>query len=440
MSPLRVLHINTHDIFGGAARAAYRLHKGLERLGQDSSMFVAHRHSDDPTVLAFKPKPPNWLSVLAQLPGRLLQGLRWQFVGQFQDQSPASAGLFSDTTTPHRSSLFQQMPAADVISLHWISEFVDWHSFFARTSQRIPVVWTLHDMNAFTGGCHYDRGCGKYERTCGACPQLGSGRSGDLSHRIWLRKRRAFAQIAPGQLRFVTPSRWLGDAVRQSSLLSDWPVTVIPYGLDVDDFAPRDRRLARTVLGIPPDAAVILFIAHAVEERRKGFARLAEALADLHDVPNLLALSVGQSKPTVGLDTQHLHLGYVDNDRLLSLIYSAADIFAIPSLQDNLPNTVLESMACGTPVVGFDVGGIPDMVRPGVTGLLAPVGDVAAFGAALRTLLRDLALRAELAANCRRIAEEEYALEIQAGRYIGLYKSIVAGQRKASGGDIHRRQ
>jgi len=431
-SPVRVLHINTHDILGGAARAAYRLHKGLERLGQDSSMFVAHRHGDDPAVLAYQPEPPSWPSVLTQLPDRLLQGLHWYLVGQFQAKRPTSAEVFSDITDPHRSIRFRQIPATDVINLHWVADFVDLRFFFATVSQSVPVVWTLHDMNAFTGGCHYDGGCGKYEGTCGACPQLSSDRSGDLSHRIWLRKKKAFAQVAPGRLQFVSPSRWLADALRRSSLLPHWPVTVIPNGVDVENFAPRDRSFARNVLGIPRDAAVILFVVHSSEQRRKGFAWLAEALAGLYDVPNLLIISVGRNQPIANLHAKHLHLGYVDNDRFLSLIYSAADLFAIPSMQDNLPNTVLESIACGTPVVGFDVGGIPDMVRPGVTGLLAPVGDVAGFRAALSTLLQDSALRAELAANCRRIAQEEYALEIQASHYTRLYKSVVKGQREAS--------
>jgi glycosyltransferase involved in cell wall biosynthesis len=318
------------------------------------------------------------------------------------------------------------LPAADIINLHWIAGFVDLQSFFSEMSRHVPIVWTLHDMNAFTGGCHYDEGCGKYELSCGACPQLSSSKSGDRSHRIWLRKRDAFAEVAPGRLQFVSPSRWLADALRRSSLLADRPVTVIPNGVDVDDFAPRDRRLARDALGIPSDAAVVLFVADSVENRRKGFTLLAEALADLHEVPNLLAVSVGRDKPTANFNAKHLHLGYVDNDRFLSLIYSAADAFAIPSLQDNLPNTVLESLACGTPVVGFDLGGIPDLLRPGVTGFLAPEGDVAAFRDALASLLQDPALRVELAANCRHVAVTEYSLEVQARRYLELYESVLA--------------
>ncbi|MFC2023766.1 glycosyl transferase family 1, partial [Chloroflexota bacterium] len=274
---MRILHISTNDILGGAARAAYGLHTGLNRQGRGSSMLVAHRSSNDPAVTAFR--PPIWPSVLLRLPGLLRQGLHWHLVGQFRDKPSGDDEPFSDSSSPFGSAVVRQLPAADVINLHWIAGFVDQRSFFSRVPQSVPVFWTLHDMNAFTGGCHYDEGCGKYELSCGACPQLDSGKSGDLSRRIWLRKRKAFAQVAPGQLHFVSPSRWLAKALSRSSLLSDRPVTVIPYGVDVDDFAPRDRGFARKVLGIPQDAAVVLFVADSLENRRKGFPLLMEALA-----------------------------------------------------------------------------------------------------------------------------------------------------------------
>jgi glycosyltransferase involved in cell wall biosynthesis len=169
---------------------------------------------------------------------------------------------------------------------------------------------------------------------------------------------------------------------------------------------------------------VVLFIAVSIAKRRKGFVYLAEALSGLKEIPNLLLVSLGHGKPTINSDIAHLHLGHIDNDRLLSLIYSSAEVFAIPSLEDNLPNCVLESMSCGTPVVGFKVGGIPEMVREGVTGLLVPPQDVKALRAAIAELLQDPAKRTEMAANCRRIATEEYSLEVQVQRYVDLYETI----------------
>jgi glycosyltransferase involved in cell wall biosynthesis len=172
-----------------------------------------------------------------------------------------------------------------------------------------------------------------------------------------------------------------------------------------------------------------LFVAGSTNNWRKGFVFLAEALAELTELSNLFLVSLGAGKPALNSHIDHLHLGYADNDRLLSFAYSAADVFVISSVQDNFPNTVLEALACGTPVVGFSVGGIPEMVRSGVTGLLAPPGDERALAGAISHLLENDATRAEMSSNCRLIAVEEYSLEVQAKRYIELYRSIL-GQRQ----------
>ena len=194
-------------------------------------------------------------------------------------------------------------------------------------------------------------------------------------------------------------------------------------------FDGLQRVFSREVVGIPQDAAVILFVADWPAVHRKGISVLVDAVNELRYWPNLLLVSVGHDVPVLdgALACAHRHLGRVDNDHFLSMIYSAADVFAIPSRQDNLPNTVLEAMACGTPVVGFEVGGITDMVRPGMTGLLAPAHDPAAFGEALAQILRDDEKRAEMSATCRRVAVEEYSLSIQAQRYVDLYQRVCSG-------------
>jgi len=166
-----------------------------------------------------------------------------------------------------------------------------------------------------------------------------------------------------------------------------------------------------------------------VSSRQKGFALLAQALTNLCDLPNLFLLSLGRKGSEIAARVPHLHLDHLYNDSMLSLVYSAADLFVVPSLHDNLPNTVLEAMSCGVPVVGFEVGGIPDMVRPSVTGLLVPPGDVDALAGAIRRSLQDSAERTEMGANCRRIAVEEYALEVQARRYVTLYERALGQSR-----------
>jgi glycosyltransferase involved in cell wall biosynthesis len=211
----------------------------------------------------------------------------------------------------------------------------------------------------------------------------------------------------------------------RSALFSGFPVSVIPYGLDVAAFSPADRRSAREHFGIPNDKLVILCVADSLKNPRKGMGALREALAGLKDHPDFLfaTLGVGVSQQDFGMP--HKSLGYLHDDHLVSLAYSAADVVVCPSLQDNLPNTILESMACGVPVVGFNVGGIPDLVREGITGNLVPVGDIAGLRDSILCILRNPTLRAAMATNCRRVAVEEYSLEIQARRYINLYETIL---------------
>jgi glycosyltransferase involved in cell wall biosynthesis len=417
---MKILHLNTHDIFGGAAIAAYRLHAGLRKIGQQSMMLVRERAGSDPDVDAFAPPAELSRRLLRYARRRNLRGS----LASYRETRPADADFFSDDRTEDGAALIEQLPPCDVLHLHWVAGLIDYRSFFPRAARRAPIVWTLHDMNPFTGGCHYDHGCGKFQAACGACPQLGSSRPQDLSRSIWQRKRESYESVPRGRMQLVTPSRWLADQVQRSSLFGKFGVRVIPYGLDLEAFAPRERGHARSVLGLKQDAKVVLFVAHSMGDRRKGFALLAQALNQIQDMPGVHLLSMGRMTHLEKAGIPHVALGQVQSERLLSMVYSAADVVVVPSLQDNLPNTVLESLACGTPVIGCDVGGIPDAVREGVTGMLTPAGDAAALGRALLVMLENPGTRAAMAENCRRVAVAEYSLELQARRYLELYQSM----------------
>jgi len=419
---MKIVQLSKNDRSGGAARTAYRLHQSLRLVGQHSVMVVESRTSDDPSVVMFE-KPMDGLELVRR-------GLRQVRIAgdayRYRRSRPEGYELFSDDRSVYGSTVLDQLPACQVINLHWIPGFVDYRTFFTRIPSSTPIVWTLHDLNPLTGGCHYNLGCDGYLGRCGRCPQLGSEEPEDLAHEIWERKRRLFAKVPPARLHFVTPSRWLRAEVQRSPILARFPVEVIPYGLDVDEFTPRHRGSVRDLLGIPRHAPVLLFAAEEVGNERKGFACLVKALAQCAGrIPNLMLLSVGRNRPTVQIDVPWVHVGSVDNDRFLSMVYSAADLFVMSSLQDNLPNTVLEAIACGIPVVGHAVGGIPDMIRNGVNGLTVPVADVEALGAAIEDVLRDTARCAEMGANARRIAVEEYSLELQGRRYSELYATLV---------------
>jgi glycosyltransferase involved in cell wall biosynthesis len=416
---MRILHLSTHDIRGGAARAAFRVHTALRRAGHDSTMLVAHRDSDDPTVTALV----RSMDLSTRLRRRVRQSrIRREFAG-YQATRPTGLEPFSDDRSQHALDLVRQLPPCDVIHLHWVAGFVDIEAFFSALPRRTSVVWQLHDMNPITGGCHYDQDCGRHISGCGACPQLGSTDPEDLSRQIWKRKQGVFGALEVNRLHLVVPSRWMLQLVKDSPLFAQFPVTLIPYGVDLEEFAPRDRSLAREVLGIPQGAQVVMFVSDHLTNRRKGFSVLSAALSELSQAHNLFLVSVGRGNPQGTGPIPGVHMGEVGNDRWLSVIYSAADLFVIPSLQDNLPNTVLESMACGTPVVGFDVGGIPDLVRPGRTGQLVPIGDAVALRQAITHLLNAPSTCRQMGAECRKVAMEECSYELLAMRHTALYES-----------------
>ncbi len=431
---MNIVHISTSDIKGGAAKSAYRLHAGLQKISQKSQILVANKFSDDDKVLLYKINPVNrsankygW-----NIRGSLLKALKRlsniepdpRDLPYYSAQRPKGYGPFSTTINPQYRDIHAVLPDCDIVNLHWIARFLDYRSFFSNIPTNYSMVWTLHDMNALTGGCHYDYLCGKYNSGCGACPQLGSKETNDLSRQIWQQKREIYSSIDPRHLHLITPSNWLADLCRNSKLLGRFPVLVIPYGLDLKDFAPRDRGFAREVLGIPINAKVLMFIADSLNSHRKGFQILADILPRLHKVKSLLLLSVGNGKPEINIDSPHFHLGHISNERLLSLVYSAADIYLIPSLQDNLPNTVLEAMACGTPTVGFESGGIADMIQSGLNGYLVRPKDTGKMIDIIENLVSNNSDRLQMTSACRKIAVDNYADIECARQYLNFYKTL----------------
>lgn len=417
---MKIVHVATHDGGNGAAIAAYRIHRSLVGLGHDSTMFVAHRRLGDPTVVPFQP-PRRLIS-------RVRRRLRTMQIARSAARYPRirlpELEFFSDDRGPHGADVLAQIPDADVVNVHAMFDFLDYREFLGTVPARTPVVRTLHDMSFFTGGCHIAGSCTRFTGRCGACPRLGSDRDRDLSRAIWLRKQAAFRSVAPGRLHLVTPSRWLASEAQRSSLTGHLPVTVIPFGVDTDTFRPLDQAAARDLFSIPRDASVVLFVAQPIHRANKGFAVLAEALRGVDIAAKVVLVSAGSGTVPVPPPVTHIHLGHVGDERLLALAFNAADVVALPSMNDNLPLTALEALACGRPVAGFAVGGIVDIVRPGATGLLAPPQDVKALGGVIGKLLTDTRGRHQMGQTCRAVAVEEYSLERQARRYVNLYEQL----------------
>jgi glycosyltransferase involved in cell wall biosynthesis len=420
---MKIVLIDTFDYSGGgASRAAYRLHEGLRRVGVESKLFVCYKGRHDPEVYAYEPNR----AASSRLARRARQ-FRWsQEMKPYTKSIPFAHSFYLDDRSPFLADPLKQLPDADLIHVHWVAGFLDFGSFVRWLPKRMPLVWTIHDMSPMTGGCCYDLGCGRFSERCGACPQLGSRNPADPTRTAWERKQRHYSFLDPDRVRLVTPSHWMEQQVGRSPLLGRFPRSVIPYGLDLEVFQPRDRRVAREVLGLPSDAQVLLFNAFNTHEFRKGYHLVDDILSGMQPGRNIWLLSVGREDSSRSGRFNHVRFGAVENDRLLSFVYSAADVYLCPSLADNLPNTLLESVACGTPVAAFEVGGVPDVVRPGVTGLLAAAGDTNRLCQAALELLENRTKCLELSANCRRIAVAEYALDLQAQRFQKLYSTMGA--------------
>ena len=417
-SRIRVLHVSASAL-GGAARAAFRVHLSAQEVGVDSR-FMTERGPLAPGAASL-----TYLATSGVAPRLLRRVRRWRMeneVKSYVRSMPPGYEKFRGDRSPYGKSFASTLPACDVVHLHWVSGFLDF-SALPGVAARAPVVWTLHDMNAFTGGCHYAGTCGGFRDGCGRCPQLGSKSSNDPSHQVLQRKISAVRSLGADDLHLVTPSRWLARQAQASAVLGGRPCEVIPYGLDTKVFRPRDRRAARAEFGIGETEKVVLFVAESVGVRRKGMTVLLEALGHLGQ-RDVHLLTVGYGSWEFPKHLKVTQLGLIHDDARMSLAYSSADVFACPSLEDNFPNTVLEAMACGVPVVGFDVGGIPEMVSDGETGFLAPAGDAGALADAIERILGS-GKSEKFATLCRERAAREFDLRTQGERYLRLYQQIV---------------
>ncbi|MCF8144163.1 MAG: glycosyltransferase [Deltaproteobacteria bacterium] len=433
--PLRsvnVAHLCMQD-FGGAGNAAYRLHRGLQKIGVNSTMVVLNKRSGDSSVRVV-PDGYTGESVRCMgAPGYMSpvwnrQNARWQSqLSQYQER-PRGLEIFTDAMSDVRLDCIQEIQEADIINLHWVAGMVNWPNAKTAFGDK-PIVWTLHDMNAFTGGCHYAEDCDKYREGCGACPQLGSNNEDDLSYQEWMKKRRAFESL--NIVSVVTPSRWLGKCVGQSRLLGKVPVSVIPNGCPLDTFEPYPRIEGRRKLGLPESKKIVLFGADSVLNRRKGFAYLIESLnqLSLKDGSDVILLTFGNLPKGVNIPSKYsvVNLGMISDEKQLAMAYSVADVFVLPSLEDNLPNTVIEAMACGVPVVGFDIGGMSDMVKHKSTGYLAKARDIKGLSDGMDWTLSSADRGRDFRKACREKVEREYGLEIQANAYRELYAEMKTG-------------
>ena len=411
---MKILHLNTHDINGGAARAAYRLHKALLAENIDSKMLVQKKTTHDDTVIAPTSKFEKGINLLRPTLDNL----------PLQQYKHRTQSLFSPAWLP-----FSQIPKKiaqinpDIVHLHWIAGAMMSVKDLARIDK--PIVWSLHDMWAFTGGEHYDEDQQHYLERCGNSIVLNSKKDCDLSRTGWQRKRQVYAQIE--DMTIVGLSQWMHQAAKSSSLLKDKNHIQLPNPIDTTAFEPFNKIEARRLFNLPIDKKLILFGAiDATSDLRKGFEHIFSALqASILDNTELVIF--GSNQPAIPLSfKQPVHyLGQLQDDVSLRVLYSAADVMVVPSLQESFGQTAVESMACGTPVVSFDTTGLKDIIDHKNNGYLAKTFDTDDLAKGIEWVLNAPNYQ-QLCDNARDKVLTHFDSQLVAKQYIALYKEILA--------------
>lgn len=410
---MKILIVNTSDIKGGAARAAYRLHKSLLAQDIDSQMLVQSKSSDDYTVLAENSmirKGFNKLRfTLDNLPTKLYKSKTKTFF------SPSWFGLSNIVDKINEIN-------PDIVHLHWICAGMIKIEEIARI--KAPIVWSLHDMWAFTGGCHYDEECNGYTNECGYCKVLGSEKENDLSRKIYNRKEKAFNRI--DNMTIIGVSKWLTNCAKQSTLLKERNIITLPNPLDTNIFKGFNKKISRELWSLPKGKKLVLFGAlGGSADFRKGFKELSEALHKLRD-KNIELVVFGSTQPqesqNLGFKTHYV--GQLHDDVSLVTLYSAVDVMIVPSLQEAFGQTASEAMSCGIPTVAFGHTGLLDIVDHQKNGYLAKPFDTSDLAHGIEWILNNENYDV-LCQNAREKIVNEFDSVTVAKKYISMYQKLL---------------
>lgn len=415
---MRVLIVNTSERTGGAAVAANRLMEALTNNGVKAKMLVRDKETEQLTVVALpRQRLAQWHFLWERFVVWLHLHLRRKHLFEVD-----IANCGTDIT---RLPEFQE---ADVIHLHWVNQgMLSLNGIRRILDAGKPVVWTMHDIWPATAICHYARDCEQFHTSCRQCALLPSRRSG-LARRVWQRKQR---MLCDRRITYVACSQWLAGEARKSGLLRGQEVTSIPNAIDTHVFRPESQQEARQSLGLPADRRIILFVSQRVTDPRKGMSYFVEAVRLLAEqYPEMqrntvVAILGGHAEDVAAqLALPACPLGYVSDPRRIVEVYNSADVFVLPSLEDNLPNTLMESMACGVPCVGFEVGGIPEMLDHRRNGYVARFRDAADLAAGIRYVLCE-ADYSDLRQQCLHKVAHHYSQQSVASRYIEVYEAAM---------------
>ena len=415
---LKILFLNNSDTNGGAARAAYRLFVELRTHGIEVKMLVRNKTSNDSDVIScLDLENHNFIQDTFLRIKRRIDKHKWK---KYPDRENV---FLNDLSSISLLKVFEGIDF-DILHLHFVANrFLDL-SELKKINK--PIVWTLHDSWSFTGICHFFYNCERYKVGCGACPMLHSNDPKDFTYSICKIKKDAYSAL---NLHIVSPSKWLGECARESSLLGKFPITIIPNGIDTTVFKPMVRNEAILALGLDESKSYLLFGAvNATTDLNKGFLMLLDALNSLskHSMLPLELLVYGADKLNdfAELDLPIRYLGFVNNTETLVQLNNAADVMVIPSKSENLSNAILESLSCGTPVVAFDIGGNSDMIDHKQNGYLAKAFDCADLAYGISWCLENNSEN-NLSISARNKVEECFGLDKVSEKYYKVYDQFV---------------
>ncbi|MBQ4387355.1 MAG: glycosyltransferase family 4 protein [Prevotella sp.] len=419
---MRVLIVNTSEKTGGAAVAANRLTEALNNYGVKAKMLVRDKETEQLTVCGLR---SSW---------RLRCHFLWERLVIWLHLRLKRTHLFEIDIANCGTDVTQlpEFKEADVVHLHWVNQGMLSLKDIRKMMEAKPVVWTMHDMWPATAVCHYTRGCEQFRTECGCCPLLPGNSRHDLANKVWKRKQQ---MLSGRRVTYVCCSQWLAEEAQQSALLHGQRVVSIPNTIDTRLFCPQDKKQAKTALQLPTDKRVILFVSQRVTDPRKGVSYLVEAirqLAEAHPAMQehcVVAILGGHAEEVAGqLALPAVPLGYVNDAKRIVQVYNAADVFVLPSLEDNLPNTLMEAMACGVPCVGFRVGGIPEMIDHEQNGYVAAVGQAEDLARGIHYVLEEADYEA-LSRQCLQKVARCWSGQSVAKRYVEVYEEAIKGKK-----------